>query len=186
MHQAAIKGLGLIRDKLNQDPLEKKTTRNEQKEKRSQRSQTPQTRRSSPPSKRHYRSRGEDARNIITHARVNRSCYKWDEGNYEDKEKEMGALCFTRRVCRTQVPKRFKLLHDQQKYDGSQEPELWLSDYLQAIKILGGSRETAMQSLELHLTGVARSWLSKLPDDSIRSWGKLEKQFTDNFRLTYT
>jgi hypothetical protein len=88
---------------------------------------------------------------------VNRSRYEWDEGNYEDKEKEMGALCFTRRVWRMQVPKGFKLPHNQQKYDGSQEPELWLSDYLQAVKILLGSRATAMQSLQLHLTGVARS-----------------------------
>jgi hypothetical protein len=27
-----------------------------------------------------------------------------------------------------------------------------------------------MQSLQLHLTGPARSWLSKLPDDSIGNW----------------
>jgi hypothetical protein len=60
------------------------------------------------------------------------------------KEKEMEALCFTRRVRRMQVPKGFKLPHDQQKYDGSQEPELWLSDYVQAVKILGGLRATAM------------------------------------------
>jgi hypothetical protein len=98
----------------------------------------------------------------------------------------MGALCFTRRVHRMQVPKGFKLPHDQQKYDGSQEPKLWLSDYLQAVKILGGSRATAMQSLQLHLTGAARSWLSKLPDDSIGIWGELEKQSTNNFRSTYT
>jgi hypothetical protein len=78
---------------------------------------------------------------------VNRSRYEWDEGNYKDEEKEMGALCFTRRVCRTQVPKGFKLPHDQQKYDGSQEPELWLSDYLQAVKILGGSKTTTMKKL---------------------------------------
>jgi hypothetical protein len=58
----------------------------------------------------------------------------------------MGALCFTRRVCRTRVPIGFKLLHDQQKYDGSQEPKLWLADYLQAIKIQGGTRAMAMQS----------------------------------------
>jgi hypothetical protein len=114
------------------------------------------------------------------------SRYEWDEGNYEDEEKEMRALCFTRRVRRMQVPKGFKLSHDQQKYDGSQEPELWLSDYLQVVKILGGSRATAMQSLQLHLTGAARSWLSKLPDDSIGSWGELEKQFTTNFRSSYT
>jgi hypothetical protein len=96
----------------------------------------------------------------------------------------MGALCFTERVRRTQVRKGFKLPHDQQKYDESQEPELWLSDYLQAVKILGGSRATAMQSLQLHLSSAAWSWLSKLPDDSIESWGELEK-FTDNFRSTY-
>jgi hypothetical protein len=47
----------------------------------------------------------EDARNIIAQATVNRSRYEWDEENYEDKEKEMGAPCFTRRVHRTHVPK---------------------------------------------------------------------------------
>jgi hypothetical protein len=46
---------------------------------------------------------------------------------------------------KTQVPKGFKLPHDQQKYDGSQES--WLSHYLQAVKIIEGSKETAMQSL---------------------------------------
>jgi hypothetical protein len=96
----------------------------------------------------------------------------------------MGALCFTRRVRTTRVPKGFKLLHNQQKYDGSQEPRLWLSDYLQAVQILGGTRATAMQSLQLHLTGAARSWLSTLPNDSIGSWGKLENQFARNFCST--
>jgi hypothetical protein len=120
-------------------------------------SQYPQTQRSSSPKRRNYKAQREDERNIITKARVNRSRYEWDEGNYEDEEKEMGVLCFTRRVRRTQVPKGFKLPHDQQKYDGSQEPELWLSDYLQAIKILEGLRATAMQSLQLHLTSAARS-----------------------------
>jgi hypothetical protein len=83
------------------------------------------------------------------------------------------------------VPKGFKLPHDQQKYDGPHEPRIWLSDYLQAAQILGELRETAMQSLHLHLTGAVRSWLSALPDDSIGSWGELENQFTRNFRSTY-
>jgi hypothetical protein len=99
----------------------------------------------------------EDARNIIAQARVNNSRYAWREENYEDDYKEMGALCFTHRVRKTRVPKGFKLPHDQQKYDGSQEPTLWLSDYLQAVQILRGTRATAMQSLQLHLTGAARS-----------------------------
>jgi hypothetical protein len=94
-------------------------------------------------------------------------------------------LCFTQRVRKTRVPKGFKLPHDQQKYDGSQEPKLWLSDYLQAVKILGGTRAIAMQSLQLHLTGATRSWLSTLPNESIGSWGELENQFARNFRSTY-
>jgi hypothetical protein len=97
----------------------------------------------------------------------------------------MGASCFTHRVRTTPVPKGFKLPHDQQKYDGSQEPQSWLSDYLQAVKILGGTKETAMQSLQLHLTGAARSWLSKLEKETIRSWEELTKQFTSNFKSTY-
>jgi hypothetical protein len=54
------------------------------------------------------------------------------------------------------VPKGFKLPHDQQKYDGSQEPKSWLTDYLQAVKLLGGSKAIAMQSSQLHFTGAAR------------------------------
>jgi hypothetical protein len=109
----------------------------------------------------------------------------WKEENYEDDEKEMGALCFTHRVRKTRVPKGFKLPHDQQKYDGSQEPTLWLSDYLQAVQILGGTKAIAMQSLQLHLTGTAQSWLNTLPNESIGSWGELKSQFVRDFRSTY-
>jgi hypothetical protein len=105
--------------------------------------------------------------------------------DYEDDENEMGASCFTHRVCTTLVPKCFKLPHDQQKYDGSQESQSWLSDYLQAVKILGGTKETAMQSLQLHLIGAARSWLSKLEKGTIGSWEELTKQFTSSFKSTY-
>jgi hypothetical protein len=42
-----------------------------------------------------------------------------------------------------------------------------------------------MQSLQLHLTGAARSWLNTLPNDSIGSWGELENQFARNFCSTY-
>jgi hypothetical protein len=99
--------------------------------------------------------------------------------DYDDDEKEMGASCFIRIVRTTPVP------HDQQKYDGSQELSSWLSDYLQAVRILGGSKETVMQSLQLHLTSVARSWLSKLEKETIESWEELTKQFTSNFKSTY-
>jgi hypothetical protein len=181
MHQAAIKSLELVGDELKQKSLGRESTYHERTTRRSRKSQSPQTQRTNSPGREDHEARREDARNIITQARVNKSRYAWDEENYEDEEKEMGTLCFTQRVRRTRVPKGFKLPHDQQKYDGSQEPKLWLSDYLQAVQILGGSRATAMQSLQLHLTSVTRSWLGTLPDDSIGSWGELESQFTRNF-----
>jgi hypothetical protein len=57
--------------------------------------------------------------------------------------------------------------------------------YLQAVRILGGSKERAMQSLQLHLTGVAQSWLSKLERETVGTWDELTKQFTSNFKSTY-
>jgi hypothetical protein len=131
------------------------------------------------------KKRKDDARHIIAQARVNKSRHAWREENYDDDDKEMGALCFTRRVRKIWVPKGFKLPHDQHKYDGSQEPTLWLSHYLQAVQILGGTKATTMQSLQLHLTGAAWSWLNNPPNESIGSWGELKSQFTRNFCSTY-
>jgi hypothetical protein len=185
MHQAAIRSLGLVEDRLRKHPPEKKATCHKEKRGEIFKHQPSQSQTSESSGDEKRKARREDARNIIAQARVNNARYAWREENYEDDEKEMGALGFTRRVRRTRVPKGFKLTHDQQKYDGSQEPTLWLSDYLQAVQILGGTRATAMQSLQLHLTGAARSWLNTLPNDSIGSWGELESQFTRNFRSTY-
>jgi hypothetical protein len=42
-----------------------------------------------------------------------------------------------------------------------------------------------MQNLQLHLTGAARSWLSKLERETIGNWEELTKQFTRNFKSTY-
>jgi hypothetical protein len=56
---------------------------------------------------------------------------------------------------------------------------------LQVVRILGGSKETTMQSIQLHLTGAARSWLSKLERETIGSREELTKQFTSNFKSTY-
>jgi hypothetical protein len=174
MHQAIIRSLGLVEDKLRKRSPERKTTYYEDKGKESIKCQSSQSQTRDSLGNEKCRTRREDGRNIIAQTRVNNARYAWKEENYEDDEKEMGALCFTQRVRRRRVPKGFKLPHDQQKYDGSQEPKLWLSDYLQAVQILGGTRATTMQSLQLHLTGAAWSWLSTLPNDSIGSWGELE------------
>jgi hypothetical protein len=185
MHQAAIRSLELVEEKLKGNISKKKSTHRSAREKEEVKRKSSQNEISESSEDEKHQKRKEDARNIIALARVNNSCYAWREENYEDDEKEMGALCFTQRVRKTRVPKGFKLPHDQEKYDGSQEPTLWLSDYLQPVQILGGTRAIAMQSLLLHLTGAARSWLNTLPNDSIGSWGELESQFARNFRSTY-
>jgi hypothetical protein len=147
MHQAAIRSLRFVEDKLRKHSPEKKTTHYEDKGKKSIKYQPSQSQTSYSSGDEKRRAQREDARNIIAQTRVNNACYAWKEENYEDDEKEIGVLCFTRSVRRMRVPKGFKLPHDQQKYDGSQEPKLWLSDYLQAVQILGGTRATEMQSL---------------------------------------
>jgi hypothetical protein len=130
MHQATIQSLRLVEDKLmGKLPEEKVTHRKERQKEEFKRKSLRNEPYDSSEDKRQQK-RQEDTRNIIAQARVNNSRYAWREENYEDDEKEMGALCFTRRVRKTRVAKGFKLPHDQEKYDGSQEPTLWLSYYL--------------------------------------------------------
>jgi hypothetical protein len=144
----------LIEDKLRGNLPKKKATHHKERRKEEFKPKSSRNKTSESSGDKKHQKWKEDARNVIAQARVNNSRYAWREENYEDNEKQIGVLCFTRRVHKTRVPKGFKLPHDQQKYDGSQEPTLWLSDYLQAVQILGGIRAMAMQSL--HLTGAAR------------------------------
>jgi hypothetical protein len=130
MHQAAIRSLGLIEDKLRGNPPEKKATHRRKRQKEEFKCKSSQNVTSESSGDKKCQKQKEDARNIIAQARVNNSRYARREENYEDDKKEMDVLCFTCRVRKTRVPKGFKLPQDQEKYDGSQEPTLWLSDYL--------------------------------------------------------
>jgi hypothetical protein len=49
---------------------------------------------------------------------------------------------------------------------------------------MGGTRATAMQSIQVHLSGAARSWMKKLQEGSIDSWETFEDFFVKNFRST--
>jgi hypothetical protein len=129
MHQAAIRSLGIAEEKIRRKGPDTKSTSYKERQKKKFKYNITRNE-SSESSEEERRQRREDARNIIAQARVNKLRHAWREENYEDDKKEMGALYFTRRVRKTRVPKGFKLPHDQQKYDGSQEPTLWLSDYL--------------------------------------------------------
>jgi hypothetical protein len=102
------------------------------------------------------------------------------------KKNKWGRYALPKGFAECRYPKSLSCRTTSKNMTDHRNPSYRSSDYLQAIKILGGSRATAMQSLQLHLTGAAWSWLSKLPNDSIGSWGELENQFTRNFRSTYT
>jgi hypothetical protein len=134
MHRAALQGLRLVGNKLTAKEEEAYRNKGTHKPRSPRCHNSPRhrssSRRSRSTSPRYYKS--------PRHGGTRRSRTPTKAYDYEDDEKEMGAPCFTRRVCTTPIPKGFKLPHDQLKYDVSQEPQSWLSDYLQAVKILGG------------------------------------------------
>jgi hypothetical protein len=129
MHQAAIRSLGLVEDKLRKHLPEKKATYHKEKRKEGLKCQPSQNETSESSGDEKRQTRKEDARNIIAQARVNNARYAWKEENYEDGEKEMSALCFTRRVRRTRVPKGFKFPRGYQttckQYKYSEEQNQW-------------------------------------------------------------
>jgi hypothetical protein len=131
MHRATLQGLKMVGNKLSAKEEEAHRNKGTQKPRSPHHHNSPRhksgSRRSRTPSPRRHKS--------PKHGGTRRSRTPTKAYDYEDDEKEMGASCFTHRVRTTPVPKGFKLPHDQQKYDGSQEPQSWLSDYLQAVKI---------------------------------------------------
>jgi hypothetical protein len=101
MHQAAIKSPGLVEDKLRQHSSEKKLTYYKERGKKNRRYQSSHSQSSDSSGDENHKAQVEDARNIIAQKKVNKARYAWKEENYEDDKKEMGVLCFTRRVHRT-------------------------------------------------------------------------------------
>jgi hypothetical protein len=95
MHQVAIRSLRLVEDRLRKHPPKEKATCHKEKRRESFKRQPSQSQTSESSSDEKRKARREDARNIIAQARVNNAHYAWREENYEDDEKEMGALCFT-------------------------------------------------------------------------------------------
>ena len=108
----------------------------------------------------HNRARRTDARNIIAQRVVDIS--RTERGSHESSDsgeegESCGAVCFSRRIRETKMPKGFKLTFKTPKYDSLLEPRTWLEDYLTAVRCQGGTKNTAMQYLQLQLTGSARA-----------------------------
>jgi hypothetical protein len=95
-----------------------------------------------------------------------------------------GAECFSLLIRSTPLPKGIKLSDSVVKFNGKQDPRIWLDDFITAVTIGGGSRDNALQLLSLHLKDNARAWLNNLAPDSIRSWEEFWQAFIMNFRGT--
>jgi hypothetical protein len=95
-----------------------------------------------------------------------------------------GAECFSLLIHSTPLPRGIKLSNGIVKFNGQQDPRIWLNDFITAVKISGGSRDNALQLLSLHLKDNARAWLNNLAPDSIRSWEEFRQAFIANFRGT--
>jgi hypothetical protein len=79
MHQAAIRSLGLVEDRLRRHSPKKKTTRHEDKGKEDITHQSSQNQASDLSGDEKHRTRREDARNIIAQTRVDNARYAWKE-----------------------------------------------------------------------------------------------------------
>jgi hypothetical protein len=93
-----------------------------------------------------------------------------------------GAECFSFLIRSTPLPKGIKLSNGVVKFNGQQDPRIWLDDFITAITISGRSRDNALQLLSVHLKDNARAWLNNLAPDSIRSWEEFRQAFIANFR----
>src|SRR3954462_15681103 len=103
----------------------------------------------------------------------------------EEEEGAAGPACFGHRIRTEQFPKGFTLLRDTPKYNVSVKPEDWLTDYITAVRIAGGSRRLAIRYAPLMLQGSARTWLNSLPRNSINCWEDFQNAFVHNFIGTY-
>jgi hypothetical protein len=95
-----------------------------------------------------------------------------------------GAECFSLLIRSTPLPRGIKLSDGIVKFNGQQDPRIWLDDFVTAVKISGRSKDNALQLLSLHLKDNARAWLNNLAPDSIRSWEEFWQAFIANFRGT--
>jgi Retrotransposon gag protein. len=72
-----------------------------------------------------------------------------------------------------------------EKYDGTTNPESWLTVYGLAIRAAGGDSKAMANYLPVALADSARSWLHGLPRGTIGSWAELRDHFIANFQGTF-
>ncbi|GJN24019.1 hypothetical protein PR202_gb11723 [Eleusine coracana subsp. coracana] len=81
------------------------------------------------------------------------------------------------------MPKAFKPIPID-KYDGQTNPREWLQLYSTAIRSAGADSYVMANYLSVCLDPAVRIWLTSLPEESITSWGDLNKKLIESFQAT--
>src|SRR3954465_11790237 len=80
-----------------------------------------------------------------------------ERGARQEEEGAASPACFGYRIRTERFPKAFTLPRDTPKYDGSTKPEDWLTDYMTAVGIAGGSWHVVVRYAPLMLQGSAQT-----------------------------
>ena len=127
-------------------------------------------------------------RNKLSQNRVDKKQREREAEKYDstesDEEAECGLPCFTLRIRQARKPRRFKLTAETPKYDGTQEPEAWLDDYLTMVRFQKGKETTVMQYIQLQMVGAARIWLKSRRKNSYDCWEDFEDDFIKSLKST--
>ncbi|GJN40078.1 hypothetical protein PR202_gb29246 [Eleusine coracana subsp. coracana] len=94
-----------------------------------------------------------------------------------------GIKAYIPRLHIAQWPKGFKPVPIE-KYDGQTNPREWLQLYSTMIRSAGGDSYVMANYLPVCLDPAVRIWLTSLLEESITSWGDLNKMLIESFQAT--
>ncbi|GJN36750.1 hypothetical protein PR202_gb25644 [Eleusine coracana subsp. coracana] len=94
-----------------------------------------------------------------------------------------GIKAYIPRLHIARCPKGFKPAPNE-KDDGQTNPREWLQLYNTEIRSTGGDSYVMANYLLVCLDPVVRIWLTSLPEESIISWGELNRKLIESFQAT--
>ncbi|GJN20549.1 hypothetical protein PR202_gb07941 [Eleusine coracana subsp. coracana] len=94
-----------------------------------------------------------------------------------------GIKAYIPRLCIARWPKGFKPVSIK-KYDGQTNPQEWLQLYSTAIQSAGGDSYIMANYLPVCLDPAVWIWLTSLPEESVTSWGDLNRKLIESFQVT--
>nr|CAD39484.2 OSJNBa0039G19.13 [Oryza sativa Japonica Group] len=129
------------------------------------------------------RRRPVDLRDTINQRRAARGYIPHHSPDHYDDDVD-GVAAFTSDLRRVDWPAGFKPTGIE-KYDGTINPESWLTVYDLVIRAAGGDSKAMANYLPVALVDFARSRLHGLPRGTIGSWAELCGHFIANFQGTF-